>query len=68
MIRRGLFESYNLLHIIKELVQKNKKMNAAKEVVVSVTESIMELLFETMLNLKWTHHSKLESKLIENRS
>ena len=30
MIRRGLFESYNLLSLLKELVKKNKKIKFAK--------------------------------------
>jgi hypothetical protein len=58
MIRRGLFESYNLLHLTKELVQKNKKLKFAKETVVPAAESVMELLFETILNLKWSEHPK----------
>lgn len=68
MIRRGLFESYNLLYIIKELVQKNKKLKFAKETVNIVCENCMGQLFETIINLKWSEHFKWGSKLIESRS
>ena len=58
MIRRALFESYNLLYLIKDLVQKNKKLKVAKETVTPAADSCMELLFETILNLRWSDHPK----------
>lgn len=41
MIRKGLFESYSLLYLIKETVGKGKKLKFAVELINESVNSVM---------------------------
>ena len=66
MIRRGLFESYGLLFLVRECVQKNKKMKFAKETVNNICDPSLEYILEIIVNLRWSEQvNKDDSPLHE---
>jgi hypothetical protein len=66
-VRRGLFESHHLLGLVREAVQKNKKLKGFKETVNGVADPLLDALLDSIINLRWSVRPSSDSKLVAAR-
>lgn len=67
LIRRALFESFNLTVLLREAVSKAKKYKFAKQTIEKSVTPLVDEVFNAIIDLKWRENTTNECKLVRQR-